>query len=737
MEKRKFYTLLLLCLMSVNAVWAQYAFTVFDANTGTLTYYYDTYANMQKMGGEEYDSSKDRFKNYAQNVKKAVIDASMKDAPFKNLNKMFFGGPGNELSNMTEIIGLENLNTQRVIDMTEMFYGCKSLKSLDLSKLNTENVESMNGMFELCASLKTLDLSKFSTSNVKDMSFMFDGCKALESVDLSSFNTQNVTDMNSMFYDCENLTVLNIAHFDMQSVTIVSSMFGGCKKLKTIYCNDDWTTIGMDADETFEECFSLVGGNGTRFDPDHTYLDYARPDKSGAPGYFTEVAPVPTDDRTVITECAFEGFDVSSLYAGLEWNDDAFEEIFNKIQKEDAYAPYHLEDPFDLFKDEISEETKVPSDQGIILEEGVYLFYVRISIDEDYATQFRFPTSEEGDLTVTMDGKAWTVDDVFVEEDESVAFIISPLFQVGKPAAPTKPEIYAVFDDAAKTMTLYYDKKRYDRNGVLEWMYDEELERNAAVETVILDASMKDARPVSTSEWFGGFISLTEIQHLDYLNTEDVTDMYRMFGACWELTSIDLSRFNTEKVEVMFSMFADCESLTNLDVSHFKTGNVTDMDYMFSGLKIKTLDLSKFDTKNVTSMRAMFGGCSELTELNLLSFDMNKVEYTSSMFADCSKLKTIKCDADLTHIDDANSEKMFKKCTSLVGGLGTVYDANHVDAEYAHPDEDGKPGYFTSSKQGLWNVQGNKVQSTKVIEDGVLYIMNKGTKYNVQGAEVR
>ena len=38
---------------------------------------------------------------------------------------------------------------------------------------------------------------------------------------------------------------------------------------------------------------------------------------------------------------------------------------------------------------------------------------------------------------------------------------------------------------------------------------------------------------------------------------------------------------------------------------------------------------------------------------------------------------------------------------------------------------------------GMDNVQGNKVQSTKVIENGQLYIMYKGTRYNVQGKVVK
>jgi len=38
--------------------------------------------------------------------------------------------------------------------------------------------------------------------------------------------------------------------------------------------------------------------------------------------------------------------------------------------------------------------------------------------------------------------------------------------------------------------------------------------------------------------------------------------------------------------------------------------------------------------------------------------------------------------------------------------------------------------------QGAEQVQSDKVQSTKVMENGVLYLLYKGTKYNVQGQKV-
>ena len=38
---------------------------------------------------------------------------------------------------------------------------------------------------------------------------------------------------------------------------------------------------------------------------------------------------------------------------------------------------------------------------------------------------------------------------------------------------------------------------------------------------------------------------------------------------------------------------------------------------------------------------------------------------------------------------------------------------------------------------GVENVQGDNVQSTKLIENGVLYIIKNGVRYNVQGQMVK
>ena len=94
--------------------------------------------------------------------------------------------------------------------MSNMFEGCSSLTSLNLSNFNTNNVQNMKDIFYGCSSLTSLNLSNFNTNNniIKDMSYMFSNLKRLTSLDLSNFNTNNVQNMNHMFYGCSFSTSL-------------------------------------------------------------------------------------------------------------------------------------------------------------------------------------------------------------------------------------------------------------------------------------------------------------------------------------------------------------------------------------------------------------------------------------------------------------------------------------------------------------------------------------------------
>jgi len=156
-----------------------------------------------------------------------------------------------------ETIDLSSLNTNNALDMRCMFKECTSLKSLDLSSLNTINVKNMNGMFQKCSSLKSVDISSFNTDNVKNMRSMFNSCSSLKSLDLSSFNTNNVEDMEGMFNYCSSLQSLDLSSFNTSNVNNMSAMFQNCSSLKSLDLSSFNTNNVDNMSFMFNKCSSL------------------------------------------------------------------------------------------------------------------------------------------------------------------------------------------------------------------------------------------------------------------------------------------------------------------------------------------------------------------------------------------------------------------------------------------------------------------------------------------------
>ena len=160
--------------------------------------------------------------------------------------------------NLTEIRGLNLVNTSNVTNMDHMFSSCSSLTSLDLSNFDTLNVTSMSYMFHDCSKLTSLDVSNFDTLNVTSMSYMFHDCSSLTSLDLSNFDTLNVTSMSYMFKSCSKLTSLNLSSWDTSKVIDMGSMFNACTGLTSLDVSG-WDTSSVTSMKSmFTGCSSLT-----------------------------------------------------------------------------------------------------------------------------------------------------------------------------------------------------------------------------------------------------------------------------------------------------------------------------------------------------------------------------------------------------------------------------------------------------------------------------------------------
>ena len=627
------------------------AYVLQSEDQHTITFYYDN--NRKLRSGNTWDidekssSSKPVWAGilHSRNkvVTKVVFDASFKDFRPTTTEGWFYN-----LSELTTIEDLQNLNTSKVTDMSSMFEGCWSLTSLNVSNFNTSAVTNMRDMFGDCSSLTSLNVSNFNTSAVTNMRDMFAGCTSLTELNVSNFNTSAVTNMSRMFFRCFGLTSLNLSNFNTSKVTDMGRMFERCSGLTSLNLSNFNTSAVTDMSSMFEGCSGLQ----------LLYVSSFNTSKV-------------TDMSDMFRDCS----GVTSLNVS-NFNTSSVTSMWRLFYGCSSLTSLNLSN---FNTSAVTEMTQMFFGCRGLTELNVSNF--NTSAVKDMNGMF----SGCSRLKTILNPNTWRCErsqDMFkgctqlngaVKYDESKLDVTMANPTTGYFADPNrKIEAYVLQSEDQHTLTFYYDNNRKLRSGKT-WDIDEKSSSskpawagtnehpNNVFTKVVFDASFKDFSPTTTEGWFYHLSELTTIEGLENLNTSAVTDMSTMFSGCSRLTSQNLSNFNTSKVTNMLGMFSDCSSLKELNVSNFNTSAVTDMSQMFSG-------------------------SSGLTALNLSNFNTSAVTNMSSMFYDCSGLKTIintqtwRCE---------KSQDMFKGCTQLKGAV--KYDDKKLDATMANPTT----GYFT------------------------------------------
>ncbi len=207
----------------------------------------------------------------------------------ENMGWMF-----NSCTNLTSIEGINNFETGKVTDMTQMFYGV-GITTLDLSGWDTSNVEKMGWMFNGASNLanldlsnwkfpedfdvkgmigdlkklpklNTLNLSNWDTSSITDMSWLFSRNEVFKSLNLSGWDTSNVTTLEGMFYSCTNLSeIIGIEKWNVKKVKSTKWLFSSNKFAQMDL--SQWQTSSLDnMAATFENCVNLTKVNLSGWD---------------------------------------------------------------------------------------------------------------------------------------------------------------------------------------------------------------------------------------------------------------------------------------------------------------------------------------------------------------------------------------------------------------------------------------------------------------------------------------
>ena len=534
-------------------------------------------------------------------------------------------------------LDLTKFNTAKVTEMDHMFHGCSALKSLDLTKFNTAKVEFMYHMFEGCSALKSLDLTNFNTAKVTDMSFMFYGCSALTSLNVTNFNTTNVEDMSCMFTDCQKLTSLDLTKFNTAKVTFMNNMFYGCSALTTIYVSDKFVTDNVRyGSDMFFGCEKLKGYSKSK--TDYTYAN------CGTDGYFTPgCGYAEFDNATGTLTFRYKGVKPEGAYelnvgqSNPKWYDQR--EKINKVVFDALFANARPTSCYMWFSD----CSKLKDIEGIE--------YINTEMVTNMANMFNGCSALTSlDLSNFNTAKVEDMSNMFINCSALTTIYTSKNFVTGQvtngdymfsgctnlkgvieydankvdkdyanyATGYFTPEGgfpgYAVFDEGAKTLTFKWDTSIPEGAYALNEgnNYPMWYEKLHIIQNVVFDASFANARPRSCYGWFNKCVSLTKIEGIENLNTENVTNMSDMFCECDKLTSLDLTTFDTKEVTDMSSMFSYCYNLRTIYAS------------------------DKFVTTKVTYSKEMFTSCENLKgfiEFNTYNNDCTYANYKTGYFS--------------------------------------------------------------------------------------------------------
>ena len=461
-----------------------------------------------------------------------------------------------------------------------------NLESIDLSRLVIVNDKPMvKDMYDIeTTNIKNIVFDEsFKTYAPTSLEQFFASCSTLETISgLEYLNTANVKYMSGMFFDCKKLSSLDLSKFNTEKVESMVEMFSNCSALSSLNLSNFKTKEVKYMSNMFWGCSAL------------TSLDLSK--------FNTEKV---TDMRDMFYGCQkLSSLDLSNF------NTEKVENMMGMFFSCSALTS------LDLSNFNTKEVRYMNS-----------MFNACSALTTIYA----------GDKFVTtkVENGSYMFSDCTNLKGFDSSMIDHKKANCGTDGYFTPGCAYAEFDNATGTLTFRYKGVKPAR------AYDLNVESNdpgwnaqkGNIKKVVFDASFANARPTSCCWWFGNCFYLTEIEGIENLNTQNVTDMRDMFTCCYALTSLDVSNFNTQNVEDMTDMFLGCEKLSLLDLSNFNTERVESMSSMFSGCStLQTIFASdKFFTDQVFGGSDMFLDCTNLKGFidYIPNSDRDNIEYAN------------------------------------------------------------------------------------------------------------
>ena len=483
----------------------------------------------------------------------------------------------------------------KVTDMSNMFEGCTSLKSLaSLKDWDVSNVTDMKSMFasvikdkkkrntfetaEAYVGAMAIDslkpLSKWNTGKVGNMNRMFEGCTSLQNLNgLENWNTRNVGSMISMFEDCILIDSLEpLSKWNTGNVTDMRAMFAVCQSIQNTGNQKtnglkNWNVSNVESmNDMFSKCTSLVDISG---------LSNWNKKEDGRTSQLTSTARMFNECNNITSIAALKDWDVSNV-DDMSSMFRACSGLKKNLSDLASWNVGKVKDMHEMFS----------GCSGLNTLEGLASW--NVSNVEDMHEMFSGCANTYNDpktgLTDISALKDWATKVGNVKKMNSMFYgckllkSIEPLatWNVGKVT-----DMSFMFFDCEKLKSL---------EKLSSW-------------------ATKVGNVTDMHGMFKACVGLNSLDGLGSWNVSNVTNMSGMFSradvdeiGADNLTDISaLSGWNVSSVTDMSSMFADCKKLTGpADLSNWTINNVWKLDSMFSNAGAESGDNFVLDFSNKT-----------------------------------------------------------------------------------------------------------------------------------------
>ena len=499
------------------------------------------------------------------------------------------------IKNLISITFTSLYNSQNVINMDNLFYGCSSLTSVDITSFNLASIISMHDMFHGCSSLLSIDLSNHEAPNLENMQIFLYGCSSLISADFSNFNSPKLTYINSFFNGCTKLEKINLNNFVTNSVQHFDLIFFGCSSLSSLDISTLNTQSAKYMEYMFYGCSGLISLNLINFNTENVL-----------------------HMNDMFHGCsALTNIDISSFDTK---NNIYFNGMFNGCS--------HLQ---------ILNINHFNTEKAIRMD---YMFAYCSSLSSINVSNFNTNNLRDMDCMFIKCSSLQSIDisnfntnnvlymnNVFQECNSLTSIIINGL------NTEKVKQMNGMFYKCSSLKELNLSSFKTNNVVYLNNMF------SGCSSLTSLDISNFITSNVITMEnMFSGCVLLDSLT-LTNFDVTSVINMNSMFYNCASLKELNLQNFETNNVIYMVNLFSGCSSLTSIDISKFNTNKVIDMDNMFYNCaSLKIINFS-FNTNEVKYMNRMFEGCTQLSSLNINNFDTSKVLSMQYMFSGCSNMK--------------------------------------------------------------------------------------------------